>query len=273
MSFNKETMLEQIEKSRTRYRNPQSSWPDRLARYEDCPHYERLTYHNADHVRDVMALFDLLCKIQDLPAELNDEVATARLALTYHDIDHSGLSDAAVDENGLDNIERAIGRMKELLSESFVRHTPAQFNVLADYVRNTRYPAPESPVGPNCHPLIVALMRDADVLWGLLPGNYEQSMLGLWMERVNSGAEEDKPCDIEKLLIRQIHFIRDYEPLTRAGHHFKQAFYVQATEGWALVALEFMRQKQAAEAVSDMADEEVLVLRQAIKNQVSSPTA
>lgn len=270
MSFNKETMLEQIEKSRTRYRNPRSDWSNRLALYEECPHYERLTYHNADHVRDVMALFDLLCKIQGLPTEMGPEINAARMALTYHDIDHNGLSDVVVDEQGLDNIERAVARMR---AEELSTYTPVQLEHMADYLRNTRYPASESTIGSNCHPVVVALMRDADILWGLLPGNYEQSMLGLWMERVNSGAEENKRCDIEALLIRQIHFIRDYKPLSRAGRHFKQAFYIKATEGWALVALEFMRQQQAAQAVSDMADEEVLVLHTAIKNQISPLTA
>ena len=261
MSFNKEQMLEIYQTNLQRYEGPQ--WQDIFALYEAQPNYATLTYHNVDHVKSVMALADLMAKLEPLPKELNVHFITARTALAYHDLGHSGHNDAHVGADGKDNIDRAIAMTAEHRTDS-----PNQ--LVLDYIAATRYPMFEGLPGET-NETVVNLIRDADMLWGLLPGNAEQSMLGLWLEQVASGAVEDKPCDIIALLTRQINFIGDYQPLSRGGRLFKHAFWVKSTEAWSLVALEFLRQIEAAKAVEEMSDSDLLRLQAAIREQLPRP--
>lgn len=276
MSYNKEKMLERLERSLQRYRvnenDPVAPGSFRAIDefYRRQPGYEQRAYHNYHHVISVTALFDLLAKIDDASQSQISEVFIARKAILLHDVGHSGWPDSYVSpEDGLDNIERAIKLTREFLTQEQMSEDYQQ--QVCEYVALTRYPIdPAAPTGQTSEQ-VVALMRDADILWGLMPENAEQSMLGLWLEQVASGAAPDAPCDIEALLMRQIHFIRDYKPLSPAGQHFKAAFYIQGTEAWAHVALEFMRQVEAAKAVEELSDHDLLRLSSAIKNGLRDP--
>ena len=269
MSYNKEKILELIEKNRARYRATTSPHAAAFDLYRTQSNYEQLTYHNVDHVIDVVSLYDLLIKMDNLD-RMNADMVSARTALIYHDVGHSGHPDNVEGEDGRDNIERAVTLASQHLLEQDPSTSDRQLYAICNYIRSTRYPAPSEDFN-GIDTRVVDYMVDADILWGLLPGNAEQSMLGLWIEQVNSGATENKPCDIEALLTRQIKFIQTYQPATRAGRHFKQALFVQASEAWALVALEFLRQQELAQAVETMADEELLRLHSAIKRELPRP--
>lgn len=272
MSFNKEKMNDRLVIELSRNNSTDGHFADVLDLYTQNPVYPKLAYHNVDHVVSVLSLFGLLLRMSPKDPTDGYHLAAARTALAFHDIDHSGHGDSVLDENGLNNIDRAIARYLDYIIDGGLTVTQQQQDLVVGYICATQYPPIET-LDVALDPKVVALIRDADMLWGMMPGNQEQCMLGLWMEQVNSGAVPNEPCDIEQLLVRQIGFIRDYKPGSRAGSAFKSAFWVEATENWAMVALEFMRQEEAARMVSAMADGEVLQLRSAIKKELPRPTA
>ena len=272
MSYNKEKMRDRLALELSKNNATDGRHSDILVLYPNNPHYPKLTYHNTEHVVSVLALFALLLKMS--PKEPCDgyHLAAATTALAFHDVDHSGQSDTVLDEDGLTNIDRACARYLDYVIDNGLPVPQRQQDLVVGYIRATQYPYVET-LDEALDFRMVNLIRDADLLWGMMPGNQEQSMLGLWMEQVNCGAIPNEPCDIQPLLVRQINFIKDYKPASRAGSAFKSAFWVEATESWAMVALEFMRQEEAAKMVSAMADGEVLQLRSAIKKELPRPTA
>lgn len=272
MPYNKSQMTERLKQEMQRHNLKDGRSAQILKLYSQNPEYQKLAYHNVDHVRSVLALFELLVKMTPKDFAPAHHISAARIALAFHDIGHSGFSDDIIGDDGHNNIARAIARYLDYVIDNAVPTDQYQQDLITGYVTATQFPYVEY-LPEVLHPQVVALVRDADMLWGLMPGNQEQCMIGLWMEQVNSGAAPNEPCDIEQLLVRQISFIKDYKPGSRAGSAFKSAFWVEATEKWAMVALEFMRQEEAARMVSAMADGEVLQLRTAIKKELPRPTA
>lgn len=262
--MNKQDMLETYEKLK------QNPLGEKLQIVLDAyPEYRspEFSYHNAAHARSVLAVFDLLVKLEGIELHSNLRHA-ARQAIVYHDIDHMGTPDSHHADDGRTNIERALDVFGKL-------YTPGAddelFHLIHYFIEYTEFP--HTPVGEEePYPEIVGLIRDADILWGLFPENFEVTLLGIWLEQIESGYNtEKKPCDIEALLVNQIKFIQQYEPYSKAGKQLKNALFNQATEGWATVALEFLRQMEAAEMVSEMATDQVFGLHKAIKDAISQP--
>lgn len=260
-----------------------------LKRYELAPNYEQLTYHNAKHVASVLNLFEILRKLSGMHFE-KSLLEAAELAIAFHDINHSGSPDTVVDDNGQGNIERALSAFRTWRESNKIGEQQAMYVELLIWA--TRYP--QMPHAADCaerkdcvfthddiiffghdHAFtkVMHMIQDADMLWGTMPGNAEQCMLGLVTERRHAGID-DGEFDILKTLVNQINFIKKYEPLSAAGRVYKNAMFEAATEAWAHVALQYQRQLEAAEVVKNLSDSQVLALaaamRPAIKQQMLS---
>jgi len=235
-----------------------------LALYQNNPEYAKLAYHNVDHVIAVLNLFEVLRKLSG-KGWSKDQLKAAELAIAFHDINHTGHPDSREDEKGFTNIHHAIAVFNGWALEN---RLPRTVHVeAADIIEATAYPPVPTTAaryGASVDTELLNLVRDADMLWGMVPGNAEQCMLGLWAERRNAGLEPDT-IDIFKVLTNQIKFIQNYQPLSAAGRTFKNAMTDDANTAWSLVAIQYQRQIMAAEMVSQMTDDEVLRLAAAMK--------
>ena len=236
-----------------------------LNRYSENPEYAKLAYHNTDHVVSVLNLFEVLRKLSGQSFS-KDELSAAYPALALHDIMHSGKPDFMTDEDNLGNIQRAVNFATQWGLDNHLKPT-----VLADtleYIEATEYPN-RTPVArrynSNVNPALIAMIRDADMLWGWMPGNAVLGMMRVGGERRNVGLEENQ-LDIMKTLTNQIVFIQKYEPLSGPGRTFKNAMFEDGCTAWSLVALEYQRQVMAAEMVSELSDEQILHLAASMKS-------
>lgn len=197
------------------------------------PNYRHLHYHNVEHVDAVLTLFRTLVAMTlptpaSFPAE---QLEAAELAVVFHDISHSGRPDSARDAGGWNNIMRA---MVELSKWNTARAKKVPIVRACDYIEITEFPHQPFEVmqidgGMNVE--LACMVRDADILWGMLPGCAEQSMIGLWKERKAVGLEEGE-LEVEQLLSRQLSFINDYAPQSAAGQIFKDLMLEPAILAW-----------------------------------------
>lgn len=235
-----------------------------LELHKNNPEYAKLTYHNVDHVAAVLNLFEILRKLSGKQFD-KAQLYAVELAIAFHDFNHTGHPDSHRDDQNWNNIIHAIAGFSDWATNQ--PNMPYQFESLVkDLIEASAYPhTPYTHV--NIDPELLAMMRDADILWGMVPGNAEQCMLGMWAERRNVGLETEQ-IDILKVLTDQINFIQQYQPLSSAGRTFKNAMLVAASNAWALAALQYQRQIEAANIVNQMSDAEVLKLAAALKPAV-----
>lgn len=238
-----------------------------LELYKNNPEYAKLAYHNVDHVKAVLNLFELLRKLSG-KGWTKDQLKAAELAIAFHDINHSGHPDTHVGEDGLRNLHRAISAFSQWAATQNLSYAiKCEVGDIIEAADFPHVPVTGNRYGANVDAEIIALVRDADMLWGLLPGNAEQCMLGLWAERRNVGLETEE-IDILKVTTNQIKFIENFQPYSSAGRTFKNAMMDDGAVAWAHVAIQYQRQIMAAEMVSQMSDEEVLRLAAAMKPAV-----
>lgn len=240
-----------------------------LNTYRTGHSYAKLAYHNVGHVSQVLNLFEVLRKLSGQHFSKID-LKRAELALAFHDADHNGHPDNVADDEGKRNIHRAIEHFQRWADDNNVSRE--EQDIVASYIAATEYPIsgdfaehPEVQVG------LVALMRDADCLWGMMPGNAEMCMLGLWVERRNVGLENDE-VDILKILTNQVKFLGKYTPWSAAGRTFRNAMADTAALAFGTVAMEYQRQLMAADAVQAMSDDEVLALRDSMRRNLIEQT-
>jgi hypothetical protein len=248
--------------------------------YQDNPTYPNLTYHNVDHVKSVLNLFEVLRKLSGQQFD-KQQLQAAEVATAFHDINHSGHPDT-----DSDNIPKAIAAfltfrgyesgqamdMAMLGSDELTGDYKCHEDTLTvGFIQGTAYPHYNEELNylemREVDREVLAMVRDADMLWGLMPGNAEHCMMGLWNERLNAGLETDK-LDILDRLTKQIKFIQSYNPLSAAGRTFKSALFVDATNAWATVALQYQRELDAIELVQSLSDDKVLELAKAIQGSV-----
>lgn len=236
-----------------------------LNTYRTGHSYAKLAYHNVGHVSQVLNLFEVLRKLSGQHFSKID-LKRVELALAFHDADHNGHPDSVTDDEGKRNIHRAIEHFQNWAARNNIAKD--EQDIVAAYIAGTEFPITGDFAG---HPAVVTelvcLMRDADCLWGMMPGNAEMCMLGLWAERRNVGLEPDE-IDILKVLTNQVKFLGKYEPWSGAGRTFRNAMADVAAEAFAMVAMEYQRQIMAADAVQAMSDDEVLALRDSMKREV-----
>lgn len=244
-----------------RYRVP-------LEMHKTNPAYENLYYHNIDHVRSVLNLFEVLRKLSGKGFD-KDQRKSAELAIVFHDFNHTGSPDTRLDRGGLNNIQHAVGAFNQYAAAQNLPYN-IRCNV-GDIIEGTAYPhipATGKRYGADVDVEILNLVRDADMLWGTMPGNAEQCMIGMWLERKAAGLETT-PIDIAKVLVNQLDFIRNYQPYSAAGRTYKNAMFEDASSAWAMVALEYERGVMAAEVASELSDAEVLKIATGIRNHIT----
>lgn len=236
-----------------------------LNTYRDGKDYAKLAYHNTAHVSQVLNLFEVLRKFSGQGFAKAD-LKRIELAIVFHDADHSGHPDSFVDDYGMRNIHRAQRHFYKW-ADSVGLHNNEQV-IIGNYISMSEFPlSGDWFKHPESNRDLINLFRDADALWGMMPGNAEACMLGLWAERRNAGLEADE-IDILKVLTNQVKFLGTYEPLTAAGRAFRNAMADKAAAAFAQVAMEYQRQLMAADMVTEMSDDEVLRLRDAIKQDL-----
>ena len=239
-----------------------------LQLYPNNPVYANLTYHNADHVASVLNLFEVLRKLSNQGFS-KTALRNVETAIAFHDLNHSGRPDpdSLIDDE--DNIGRTTSAFVDWAEET--NYPMKERLTVYQLIRATAWPRGYDGfryIPVECEQReLVAMMQDADMLWGLMPGNAEQSMLGMWKERRAADLETGE-LDVFELLTKQIKFIQSYAPLSSAGRSFKNAMFVAASEAWALVSLQYQRELNIAEMVKDMSDAEVLQLAQATRAEV-----
>ncbi|WJJ54950.1 hypothetical protein [Xanthomonas phage RTH11] len=236
--------------------------------YTTTEHYAKLAYHNIDHVRSVLNLFEVLRKLSGQHFS-KDQLKAAELALAFHDIDHTGYPDTAEDENGLTNTLRAIKYVTDWALRNKIPHVVMV--TALDLIDASAYPhekVPSKRYGSEVNQALLDLTRDADILWGMMPGNAAHCMLGLWAESHNVGRTTGA-VDIGNILTNQLLFLRNYVPHSGAGRTFKNAMADLAGEAFANAAIHYQRQLIAADAMMEMSDDEVLRLQDAIKRGVN----
>lgn len=264
MSNTKNTILKLLAKTKIegRYRSI-------LNLYANNPIYPKLTYHNVDHVVSVLNLFEVLRKLSGKGfSKLN--LQSAYLAAAFHDIDHSGHPDTHADESGATNIGRAIAAFTHWTHRRFDANKSDDVVVTLGagiLIKMTEFPNKLPALFDAELNELSNMLRDADILWGTMPGNAEHCMLGLWAEWRNAGLVTD-PIDIFDVLTKQIRFIQNYQPLSAAGRAYKNAMFEDASTAWSLAALQYQRQIMAAEAVSALTDDEVLALANSMRPEV-----
>ncbi len=228
MSVTKAKILKLLSNTRihTRYRSI-------LNRYRENPEYAKLAYHNTNHVIAVLNLFEVLRKLsgKGFSKHLLDQVY---LAIAFHDIEHSGHPDLATGADGKKNIVRALDAFEQWRESDTI--TDEQAAIVAFVIRSTQYP---SMPGLSCSSAELAelanMVRDADMLWGLMPGNAGACMLGMRAEREAVGLPVEQDTLI--CLKNQIEFIKDYKPHSSTGRMFKNALFEDASTAWAEAAL------------------------------------
>lgn len=237
-----------------------------LLLYRDMPHYPNLAYHDVKHVSSVINLFEIFRKLSGKGFDkLN--LKAAYLAAAFHDIDHTGFPDSRTNDVDGTNIGRAIAVFTSWAVANLKLPECDETALIAKTILLI-----SSTECPNNGPCIKdpellelsAMLRDADMLWGTMPGNAEQCMIGMWAERNNTGLESGSP-NIFHLLTQQIKSIQSYQPLSTPGRTYKNFIFKEAAERWAEVALEYQRQIEAAALVEQMSDEGVLKLAASLR--------
>ncbi len=236
--------------------------------------YDKLFYHNTDHVRAVLNLFEVLRKISGKGFE-KSKLEAAYLAAVFHDIYHTGKPDTHFDEHAGNNIGIAVTYFTSWAVTNRNLENPQDYRLVADtilLIKSTEYPNTSTEItDPELRELSY-MLRDADMLWGTMPGNAASCMIGMWMERHAAGLETGT-IDIAKTLVNQLNFIRNYQPLSAAGRTYKNAMFEDASAAWAAAALEYERQIQAAEIVSELSAAEALQTAHAIRNSILNKPA
>jgi len=241
-----------------------------LNTYRDGRDYAKLAYHNSGHVSQVLNLFEVLRKLSGKGFSKID-LKRAELAIVFHDADHSGHPDSYVDDYGMRNVHRAHRHFLKWAEENNLPESEQV--IIANYIHMTEYPiSGDWSVHPQVNEELVGLIRDADCLWGMMPGNAEMCMLGLWAERRNVGLEADE-IDIRKVLTNQVKFLGNYQPHSVVGRTFRNAMADSAGLAFATVAMEYQRQLMAADMISELSDDEVLRLRDGLKQGVRQMAA
>lgn len=236
-----------------------------LNTYREGRDYEKLAYHNTAHVSQVLNLFEVLRKMTGQHFSKVD-LKRAELAIAFHDADHSGHPDSYEDDYGMRNIHRAQRHFLKWAAANNM--SDAEQAIICNYIALTEYPiSGDWFVHPEVNADLVNLINDADCLWGMMPGNAEMCMLGLWAERRNVGLE-DEAIDILKVLTNQVKFLGSYEPRSGVGRVFRKAMADTAGLAFGQVAMDYERQLMAADAVAALSDEEVLRLRDSIKKDI-----
>lgn len=207
--------------------NPQDNYPKIFDLYPENPVYDRLHYHTVEHVIAVMRLFTVLRLLRGQFFDTK-HVMIAELALAFHDINHTGHSDTFVNDYGWGNISFALATLGRHKKKCGTLDVP----LIASYIEATEYPHKDLPeVIALLDTDVLALVRDADILWGMLPGCAEQSMVGLWRERFDAGIDRVMPSP-QQMLDRQLKFIHEYVPFSQAGRSFKDAMMEEAVAAW-----------------------------------------
>lgn len=212
-----------------------------LSHHRTFPNYEHLHYHNEKHVAAVLNLFEVLVRLsgRDFP---QSHISSAELAIAFHDIGHTGHPDLHDDGRSGNNIVRAL----LIFYQSPYSYSGKKTNLVATLIELTKYP--HEPIDSEAMALFTAcefnlellyMVRDADILWGMLPGCAEQSMIGLWKERKAAGLEEGE-MDPRALLKRQLEFIRSYVPYSKPGQVFKSDILEIAEACWRAVAAKYV---------------------------------
>lgn len=237
---------------------------------EQNPEYKKLYFHSLEHIKSVLNLFDILRRLSG--KGFNKQLIKAgHLAAAFHDAGHSGHPDPHISEDGRGNVARAVYQFTRWALEQ--RLDSELMNNVTLLIWSTEYPAREGSPAETMSPElreISDMLRDADMLWGTMPGNAEACMFGLFAERREAGLEvptlEDgvKP-DIKTILVNQIKFVQSYVPRSNAGRSYKNAMFDQASESWATAALEFERQMIWSDEVNKMPSDEVLRLAGALQ--------
>lgn len=229
MRFTYSQMLDLIATSKV----PAGRYDEIFNLYRAMPNYRHLHYHNVEHVEAVLTLFRTLVAMTLLtPASFPaEQLEAAELAVAFHDISHSGRPDSARDAGGWNNVMRAL---VELSRWNTVHGKKVPIIRACDYIEITEFPHQpfdELLLDGGMNVELACMIRDADILWGMLPGCAEQSMIGLWKERKAVGLEEGE-LDAVQLLSRQLSFINNYAPQSAAGQIFKDLMLVPATLAW-----------------------------------------
>jgi hypothetical protein len=236
--------------------------------YPTNPNYSQLAYHDVDHVKSVLNLFEVLRKLSNQGFS-KSALRNVETAIAFHDLNHCGRPDPDSSIDGADNITRASMAFVNWAEET--NYPVKERLTVFQLIRATAWPRGYD--GFEYIPLeskqqeLVAMMQDADMLWGTVPGNAEHCMLGLWKERLNAGLETGE-IDILKILTNQIKFIQNYTPASNAGRMYKNAMFVGASEAWASVALAYQRDVEIAQLVNELPDAIALKLATSIKRPI-----
>jgi hypothetical protein len=260
MSQIKERILKLLQSSKIdgRYRTIWDLYPNNA-------NYALLAYHSVDHVKAVLNLFEVLRKLSGKGFDKTKLDATY-LAAAFHDINHSGYPDSHVSANDGVSDGTNIGYAVEAyMSWAFSQSkNPANMSDVILLIKSTEYPSKNIRIDDPELLELSNMLRDADMLWGTMPGNAEQCMIGLWAERRNAGLADDK-LDVLVALTNQIKFIQNYQPLSSAGRTYKNAMFKDAAVAWAEAALYYQRQIEAVNIVNELSDGEALQLAAAIQ--------
>jgi hypothetical protein len=209
--------------------HPEKPYAKDLTRYRAIGQDQRLPYHNSVHVYGVLRLVSTFRKLDpELPK--GPVVRAMELAAVYHDFNHTGQPDAHQDVAGHDNLHRARSGLRDSIHVTLL---PADLIEAAEnLIELTRYPhAPLTTQDPLTRRTVETL-RDADMLWGLLPENHRDCLVGVGLEFADPRPEDPLTLDWVGIVQRQTAFITAYTPYTSLGRSFKNAFLAEAVEDW-----------------------------------------
>lgn len=227
--------------------------------YATNPIHGRLFFHNNIHALAMVQVVDTLAKMTGNVNKVELEVL--HTAAAWHDCYHSGHPDSWRDEDGKDNIQRAIAHYGAYIQKhDLVLRTP-----VVRLISGTRFPYDYEL--PTTHGFfserevfLLGLLRDADALWGMLHEYSAQAVVGLWLERTHSGEEEKNP-DPEEVVRRRMAFLKSVKPFTAAGKNFFRVFLDETLEDTERLYIEMTRQNQLAELVGDLSLDELAEYR------------
>lgn len=208
--------------------HPEKPYSKDLLRYRQNGQDQRLPYHNSVHVSAVLRLAATMRKMDsELP---RGPIARAMdLAVAYHDFNHTGKNDAYRDGDGKTNILRALDG---LMSSTHVQLLPAELIETASLLLTyTAYPHEGVPTDPQVA-RVVNLLRDADMLWGLLPDHHRDCLVGVGVEFADPRPEDPTEMDWATIVDKQIAFIEAFQPYSSIGRGFKSAFLAEAIASW-----------------------------------------
>lgn len=219
------------------------------------PDHGRLYFHNNIHGMAMVQVVDTLAK---MTGNVNKaELEVLHTAAAWHDCYHTGHPDSWRDEDGKDNIDRAIDQYNAYVQKNHLVWKSAVVRL----IRGTRFPYDyelplENGFLSDREVFLLGLLRDADAVWGMLHEFSAQAVLGLWLERTHSGEEEKNP-DPEEVVRRRMVFLKSVKPFTAAGKNFFRVFLDETLEDTERLYVEMTRQNQLAELVGDLSMDEL----------------